>query len=439
MKKHFLFFPILFIHLFGIFSCIPNFLKNNDSTPTGYEKINFSPKYSPSEIIRDALDQSNPMLLSLNNIFPNYSLNIIQNMDRYLKLNNNINSILNENSFTQYIKTFPSFPSLISINNTINSLETSSFIKNVTPIDKNILNYQNDKNNIFTKITGAPSKVSTLNNIQFFDLNGNIIDNSNINAKYIINTFYAINFYPSWVFSLNNPNSVASSWEFMVQCVSANVTIKGDSNTYTLPPWPRITIVLLNPNTSNTNEFVLIKNSLVFNNISTPTFIPLGNIHQKTLRTYNINATGLAPQSILYNSISQIQNPSSQLAEENYSYFQDGMSSFFARFSSANLIQNQIINTFASWQILVNKSWFDITRPLSEMNNTPSLIPISYLNYQNVPVNNNYSNDFKLGGIHYINPASPNDILLQVPNSLNASSVGMDENSLNNICNIILK
>ena len=441
MKKHILFIASFSFFIFIPLSCIPNLFKNNDSIPTGYEKINFSPYNNPSELIRDSLDQSNSTLLGLNNIFPNYSPNIIQQMNLFIHDNQNLNTILNENIFSNVVNNLPSFPNQNTISNSINLLNSSSFILTATPINTLSPSIQSDSSHLFTKIVGNPVQVNSLNSIQFTDVNGNVINNKNITAQYTVNTYYAINFYQSWLFPLNNTNNTNSNWEFMVQCVKANLTILGDNNTYNIPPWPRIAIVLLNPNTTITDKYILIKNNLVYNSIVPPTFVPMGNITQRTQRTYSSLSNGLAPQSLLYNSITQIQNVSIPLTGDNHIYFQDGMSSFFSRLLSSNLTNTNMYNNFASWQILVNKSWFDMIRTLDSSYNIPAFtgnIPINYLNSQNIPVNSSYSNDFQPGGIHYINPSDTSDFLLQIPNILDATSIGLNETSLTTICSNIM-
>lgn len=438
MKKYVLLIAKFFIFSFLPLSCVPNFLKNNDSIPNGYEKINFSPKNDPSEMIRDSLDKSISTLLSLNNIFPNYSSNIIQQMNMFLNDNQNLNSILNENIFSSVVNNLPPFPDPTSLAKAINSLDNSSFILTATPSNTINQNIQSDKNNIFTKIIGKTIQSNSLNEIQFMDNNGNIINNKNINANYKINTYYVKNFFPSWVSPLNNTNN---TWEMMVQCVSAKINMVEDSNSYDIAPWPRITILHLNPNSTISDKYILVKNNIIYNTINQSSFIPIGNITQRTQRIYNASTNGLAPQSLLFNSLSQIQNPSIPLTGESYVYFQDGMTSFFSRFLAASLTPKVILNNFTSWQISVNKSWFDITRKLDSSNNIPQYIgkiPANYLNNQNIPVNSSYSSDYQLGGIHYIDQTDTKELLLQVPNNLDATSIGLDESSLKNIClNII--
>ncbi len=303
MKKHFLLITASTISIFTPLSCVPNLFKNNDSIPNGYEKINFAPYNNPSELNRNSLDQSESNLLSLNNIFPNYSPNIVQQMMLFLKDNQNLNSILSESIFSSAVNNVPLFPNSNTISNNIKLLNSSSFIFTATPINTLAQSIQSDKNGIFTKVVGTPIQVNSLNGIQFTDANDNVINNDKITAQYTVNTYYSLNFYQSWTFPLNNPNKIGSSWEFMVQCVKANLTILDESNTYSIPPWPRIAIVLLNPNTTVTDKYILIKNNLVYNSINQPTFIPIGNLIQRTQRTYNSISNGLAPQSLLLNSL----------------------------------------------------------------------------------------------------------------------------------------
>jgi hypothetical protein len=441
MKKHILLVATFLIFSFLPLSCIPNLFKNNDSIPSGYEKINFSAYNNPSELIRDSLDQSNSTILSLNNIFPNYSSNIIQQMNLFINNNKSLNLILNESIFSSIVNKLPSFPDPNTLLNAINLLNSSSFILTATPTNTLDPKVQSDSSNIFTKITGTPIQVNALNGIQFIDNNGNNISSSNITAKYTINTYYIKNFYQSWSFPLNNTNNTNSTWEFMVQCVKANLTILGDTNTYNIPPWPRISIILLNPNTTITDKYILIKNTLKYNSINQPTFIPIGNISQRTQRAYNSISNGFAPQSLIFNSLTQIQSQNTPLTGGNYIYFQDGMTSFFSRLLASYLTQKNMINSFASWQILVNKSWFDITRTLDSSYNIPTFtgnIPVNFLSAQNIPVNISYSKDFQPGGIHYIDPTDTTDFLPQIPNILDATSIGLDETTLTTVCSNIM-
>ncbi len=118
------------------------------------------------------------------------------------------------------------------------------------------------------------------------------------------------------------------------------------------------------------------------------------------------------------------------------------MSSFFSRLVSSKLTKKNMLNNFASWQISVNKSWFDITRNLDFSNHVPSFIgdiPMNYLNSQNIPVNSSYSNDFQPSGIHNIDITDSTYFLPQIPNILNAASIGINEASLTEICKNIME
>lgn len=101
-----------------------------------------------------------------------------------------------------------------------------------------------------------------------------------------------------------------------------------------------------------------------------------------------------------------------------------------------------MIHTFASWQTSVNKDWFEINRNRDASGNLPDFLgnlPIKYLNKDNNEVENTYSKDFQLGGIHYVNPKDTKPMLLEIPNSLNDNNLGLSEKDLTNICQNIVK
>ena len=151
-------------------SCIPNFLKNNDSIPRGYEKIDFSPLLSPKEMIRDPLEKSGISISSINYIFPNYSSNLVDQVKTFSSSNQSLNSILNEYHFANFVSSIPNFPDTNNLTSAINLLDNASFIKTVTPLDSFDIPKTTDLNNIiFTEIVGQQKDVPNLNEIQFFN------------------------------------------------------------------------------------------------------------------------------------------------------------------------------------------------------------------------------------------------------------------------------
>ncbi len=420
-------------------SCIPNFLKNNDSIPYGFEKIDFSPLQNPREMTRASLDKSTNSLNSLNNIFVNYSENIIKQKENFINKDQVLNEILTEDILNNFVQNLPDFIDNNSLARAIKNLGPSSFVITTTPLNLDSSLKNIDTSNVFIQLTGQQNKVTKLNEIQYFDENGILIDSSNISSNFFVNTYYARNLNSNWNFPLNNSTNSNSNWELLVQCVSAQIKILNKNTTYNIPSWPRVSIIQLNPNLTNTDKYILIKNNLFLDLIKTQSFIPVGNMNTRTLRIFNNSNINFSPQSSIYYSLKIIDTPSNPLIGKNYIYFQDGMTSFFSRFISGEIDKENITNTFVSWQALINKSWFDITRKLDPSNNVPyysNIIPLNFLNNKNLPVNNSSSKDFQTGGIHYIDPNDKTN-LLNIPNLIDASSIGLNETILTNICNNI--
>ncbi len=434
----------ILITVFLIFfntSCIPNFLKNNDSIPYGFEKVDFSPIQNPREMTRASLDKSTSSLNSLNNIFVSYSENIIKQKENFINKDQVLNKILSEDVLNNFVQKLPDFLDNTSLTKAINNLDPSSFVLTTTPLNLDSSLKNIDTSYIFTQITGQQQKVTKLNEIQYFDENNILIDNSNISSTFLVNTYYARNLNSNWNFPLNNTTSSNSNWELLVQCVSAQINIIDKNIIYNIPAWPRVSIIQLNPNLLNTDKYILVKNNLFLDLIKTKNFIPVGNMNTRTLRIFNNSNINFSPQSSIYYSLKIIETPSNPLIGKNYIYFQDGMTNFFSRFISGDIDKENILNVFVSWQALINKSWFDLTRKIDSSYNVPyytNTIPLNYLNNKNLPVHISSSKDFQNGGIHYIDP-NDKSYLLNIPNLVDATSIGLNEIILTNICNNIIK
>lgn len=329
MKKQILFILLFFLAPFVIFACIPNLFKNNDSVPSGYDKINFSPANNPSELIRDSLDKSLPTIQSANNIFSNKGPLLSSQIQSFINSSYIINTILNENDFASYISDIPTYTDPTILKNKINALNSNSFIFTLDPINSFNQSFEPDSF-IFTKIIGKPKTSTNLYDLKIINNTTNeIIKDKNIKSRlFTINTYYARNLFPSWNFPLNNSKNTKFTWEILLQCTKSEITLEGDNNKYEVSVWPRIAIIQLNSNSTLTDRYILIKNNLIFDE-NQKIIYSRSNLFQRTQRNYNLNSNGLAPQSYILNWLTTLDNMSTNTSGESYIFFQDGMSSFF--------------------------------------------------------------------------------------------------------------
>lgn len=420
-----------------ITACTANFLKNNESTPEGFQKIDFSPKQNPSELIRNSLDQSTDSLASVENIFSNYNTNLVMSVQNYINLNNIINQSFDEKSLINTISIISPYLSKDKISKVVSNIENTNIIFNATPMNTLDDKIISDNYGIFYKIITEAQKQDDIFYLNIFDKNGNEIDKNKLNIELTSLNYYARNLFQSLIFPIKDEKS-KNSWEFFIQCISGNITDASTNIKYNLTPWPRVTILQLNPNTKISTKFSFHKNSLF---LIEDKFKAVNNLYQNTVRSFIVNDNLLPPNSSLKNQIISIPNPLSKDKSFNATFYQEGMSKFFSRFMSSNIENFNIFYNFSSWQVKINKSWFGANKNL-DSNYTivedNKNISLNYLNYLNTPVNQNYSKDFQPNGIHYININNTNEVLLEIPNNIEFNKEILDETKITNFCSELL-
>lgn len=413
-------------------SCSANFFKNDDSIPAGFQRIDFSPKQNPRELIRDPLEQSYESLNSAKKIFKNSNLKLPDNIDEYLKFNNYLRQSYDEKTIANTIASIVPYISNEEINKIIKSSEANSPIFTATPKNYGELKIPIESQNILYKYTEKIKHENFLDIITFFDENKEKISKDKITASFRIINHYARNLNESLSF-LNFDKKGKHSWELFIQCARGEISIKDQGN-YAIPPWPRIIILQLNPNTRSTNKFTLHKNTLLkLNN----TIKPMSNIYQNTTRSYIPSEILLPPNSILKNHIISKPNPFDKEKSANFIFFQEGMSKFFSQFMSSMIDNFKIDYNFSSWQILINKSWFNFFKKMNsnfEIEQDNSTITLNYLNSSNNIVDQNYSKDFLQNGIHFIDKNNINNYLLEIPDNLKINPELIEEEKITQFC-----
>ncbi len=425
---------LLVLYLGIIFtSCSVNFLKNNDSTPDGFQKIDFSPKQDPSELIRNSLDQSTDSLASVENIFSNYNKNLVKSVQNYSYLNNIINQSFDEKSLINTISFISPYPSNDKIAKLVSNIENSNIIFNATPMNTLDYKIQGDSYGIFYKLTTESQKSNDIFPLNIFDKSGKEFDKNKLDIQLISLNYYARNLYPSLYFQINDEKN-KNSWEFFIQCISGTITDTQTNRKYNLTPWPRVTILHLNPNTKTSTKFSFHKNSLL---LVDDNFLAISNLYQNTTRSFIVNDNLLPPSSSLKNQIISIPNPLDKDKSFNAIFYQEGMSKFFSRFINSNIENSNIFYNFSSWQIKINKSWFGTSKELDSnytIIDDNKNISLNFLNYLNYSVNQNYSKDFQPNGIHYINTNNPKETYLEIPNTIEYNKELVDETIINSFC-----
>ncbi|KAB8028101.1 hypothetical protein [Fluviispira multicolorata] len=430
----FIFFLVL------IDGCSLNIFSNDDSVPKGYEKFNFSPLYNPTELIRDSLDKSISSLNEIKPVFNQKTQTLDQHIDYFIIDNNSFKEILLEQSFTDFISQLPTFPDQDILKSAKKQI-VSSFIMNAIPENLFDQNYQMDDLFLFKKYGSKTSedktaKVKIINS----DLN-DISINDNLAVKISTRIYYSRNLYESIIFPIidDTISQSKSTWEFTLQCAQAQITnAKGIQ--YLVKPWPRIVILQTNSTSNLTDKYILIKNSLIKNSVDEFIFTPSTSFLQNTKRQFILNENGFPPSSTINNTLYAFNIPNSY--GHNYSYFQDGMSSFFSHLSSLITDQDHAYNSYSSWQTLINKSYVEVSRKLNPDHSIPDynkILSVHYLNKENNPVDISYSQDFQTGGIHYIDVKNVNKILLSYSKEKDAKYLGISENFLTNTCNSLMK
>ncbi|WGL60945.1 hypothetical protein QEJ31_04955 [Pigmentibacter sp. JX0631] len=413
-------------------SCSAKLFSNNDSTPSGFRKIDFSPKQNPTELIRDPLDQSNESLTSIDYIFDNYNKNLLRDVKIYIQLNSSLQNSYDENSITKTVNQLSPYLNTDVINKTIPLIDSNNFIFSASPMNTLNKNIVSDTYGIFYKFNSETIKKNNLEELYFIDDKGNTIEKEKYSTVFFVKNYYARNLNKSLIYPINS--EIKNNWEIFIQCANGSFTDIQNNLTYLLPTWPRVIILQLNPNTKNTIKYSLHKNVIVKSDNS---FVPTANIYQNTTRSFNFNDLSLPANSTLKNHIISIPVPSKKENTFNAIYSQEGMSKFYSRFSSNYINNFKNYSNFSSWQILINKSWIGFSQNLDTNYNTiekPDKIVINYLNLKNLPVDQNYSKDFLPNGIHYVDTSDPNTILTNIPDKLSIDSNLINEELVLNFC-----
>lgn len=413
-------------------ACSSKLFSNNESTPTGFRKIDFSAKQNPTELIRDPLDQSSDSLSSVDSIFNSYNINLLRDVKLYVQLNSSLQNSYDENSIISTIYQVSPYLNQDAINKTINSIENNNFIFSASPMNTLNKNIQTDKYGIFYKFN---SEINTKNNIDelyFLDDNGNTIEKERYTTQLFVKNYYSRNLYQSLTYPMDSDKK--NTWELFIQCAKGIFTDVQNNISYNISTWPRVIILQLNPNTKNTNKYSLHKNVFLKSNNN---FIASSNLYQNTTRSFNIIDSSLPANSTLKNQIISIPFPTKKESSFNAIYSQEGMSKFYSRFNNIYINNFKSYSNFSSWQILINKSWFGFIQNLDNnyniINNNEKMT-LNFLNFNNLPVNQNYSKDFLQNGIHYIDINDSNSFLTSIPDKLSIDSSLIDENLIKSFC-----